>query len=138
MRKYYVYAMAALMICLLPNSPQPTAAMGGVATITGKVFFGQQMGGQSVGPCSDIMVVATAPNKTVKKAATGAKLAAKQCNFTLTGVPAGVPVNLAVVYSDLISKPDDTHPAPAGKWKNPLTLKPNATVTKYLKLDGKP
>ncbi len=141
MKIYFGYTAAALLLCLALNSPQTTSAQRGrTAKITGRIFFGQQMGGQAVGPCSAIMVRAVTANKTVEKAATGPNSGAKggQCTFTLTGVPAGVPIELKAVYSDLISKPEDTYPAPAGNWTNPFTLKPGEKVNKYIKIDGKP
>ena len=111
-----------------------------VATLNAGVIFGSQLG-HLPSPCSDIKIVATPKNgKPIEQAASGPQTGAKDgdCTASLKNVPAGVPVELKAVYSDLPSRPDVSHPLPAGQWTNPLTLQAGSTVMKYIEIDGKP
>ena len=119
---------------------QPKMPTLQTATLNVRVYFGGQMGNLASGPCSEIKIVATPQNgKPIEQAASGPQAGAKggQCTASLKNVPAGVPIVLKAVYSDLPSTPDDSHELPAGKWSNPLTLKAGSTVMKYIKLGGK-
>jgi hypothetical protein len=112
-----------------------------LATLNVRVFFGSQIGSHLPGPCSDIKIMVTPENgQPIVQAASGPQSAAKggQCTASFKNVPAGVPVELKAVYIDIISKPDDSHDLPAGKWTNPLTLQAGSTTMKYLIIQGKP
>lgn len=142
MKRLLWYALPALLLVAAAGSQTAVVSQRTrTATINVRVFFGSQMGGQAAGPCSEIKIVATPQNgKPIVQAAAGPQSGAKggQCTASLKNVPAGVPVELKAVYSDLSSSPDDTHELPAGKWANPITLKPGSTEVKYIKIDGKP
>jgi hypothetical protein len=145
MKRLHFYAMAMLLIGAIVglqqavSSQTPTAPAPG--TINVRVFFGKQLGSIN-GPCSTIKIIAKPKNgNAIVQLASGPKLGAKggQCTGSLKNVPVNVPITLTAEYADsLSSKPDDTYGPPAGKWTNPLTLKPGETVMKYLKIDGKP
>jgi hypothetical protein len=142
MKKLLLYAMPMLLLMAIVGaqttvSPQRIST----ATLNVRVYFGSQMGSQMAGPCSAIKIVATPQNgQPIEQMASGPQVGAKggQCTASLKNVPAGVPIQLKAVFSDLSSNPDDSHELPAGKWSNPLTLKAGSTVMKYIKIDGKP
>lgn len=142
MKKLPLYVIPVLLLMAVVGSQTTVSSQRtSTATLNVRVFFGPQMGSQAAGPCSEIKIVATPENGTpIEKMASGPQSGAKggQCTASLKNVPAGVPVELKAVYSDLPSKPDDTHELPAGKWTNPLTLKAGTTVMKYVMIDGKP
>jgi hypothetical protein len=142
MKKLLLYAISTLFLMSLVGAhtnirSQRTAT----ANLNVRVFFGPQMGSQAAGACAEIKIVATPQSGTpIEQFASGPKVGAKggQCTASLKNLPAGVPIELKAVYSDLPSKPDPTHELPAGKWTNPLTLKAGSTVMKYIMIDGKP
>lgn len=142
MKRLPLYASLTLLLMAVVGAQTIVSSQRGkTATLNVRVYFGTQMGEQAAGPCSEIKIVATPQNgKPIEQAASGPQVGAKggQCTASLKNVPAGVPIVLKAVYSDLPSKPDDTHELPAGKWTNPLTLKAGTTVMKYIKIDGKP
>ena len=142
MKRLPLYAIPVLLLIAVVGSQiNVSSQRTNTATLNVRVYFGPQMGSQAAGPCSEIKIVATPQNGTpIEQAASGPQSGAKggQCTASLKKVPAGVPVELKAVYSDLSSKPDDTHELPAGKWTNPLTLSAGSTVMKYIMIDGKP
>lgn len=131
------FLLLILAIGFTPSvSSQPPTA-----NLNVRVYFGEQMGGQAVGPCSEIMIVVTPQNGTpIKLAASGPVSGAKsgQCLANFKNLPAGIPLTLTAVYSDLPSMPDDSTKPPGGKWTNPITLVANQTVSRNIKLYGKP
>jgi hypothetical protein len=138
--RLFVLPMLLLMV-VIGSQSSVSSQRKRTATLNVRVYFGSQMGGQAAGPCSEIKIVATPQNgQPIEQAASGPQSGAQggQCTASLKNVPAGVPIELKAVYSDLSSNPDDTHELPAGKWTNPLTLKAGSTVVKYIKIDGKP
>jgi hypothetical protein len=142
MNKLPLYAtLSLLLMAVLGAHTTVNSQRTRTATLNVRVYFGSQMGGQAAGPCSEIKIVATPKNgQPIEQAASGPQAGAKggQCTASLKNVPAGVPIELKAVYSDLSSNPDDSHELPAGKWTNPLTLTAGTTVMKYIKIDGKP
>lgn len=99
-----------------------------------RIYFGQQMGGQLSGPCSDIIIRLTGPdNKVFQTQAEGPTSGATsgQCTGSLKKLPHDVPLTLSAVYSDLPSKPE-------GNWTNPITLKNGQVLVRHIKIDGKP
>jgi len=140
--KWSLYtALGLSLVSVIGSVATADAQRMATANISVRVFFGSQMGGVLPGPCSEIKIVATPKNgPSIVKPASGPTSGAKggQCTAELNNLPAGVPIQLKAVYSDLSSQPDDSFELPAGKWKNPLTLKAGTTDVKYIKIDGKP
>jgi hypothetical protein len=143
MKRLHFYAMAMLLLVAIVGTQQAVSSQPAPATATiyVRVFYGQQWGAKQLdGPCSAIRIIATPQNgPPIAKLASGPTSGAKagQCTASLK-VPANVPVVLTAEYAGFYSEPDDSYGPPAGKWTNPLTLKPGETVMKYIKVDGKP
>ena len=142
MKKLPLYVMPILLLAAVAGAHTPVSSQRTrTANLNVRVYFGSQMGGQAAGPCSEIKIVVTPQSgQPIEQAASGPQSGAKggQCTASFKNLPAGVPLELKAVYSDLSSKPDDSHELPAGKWTNPLTLKAGSTAVKYIKIDGKP
>lgn len=142
MKKLHRYAILVLLISLVIAAQETvTSKRQSPGTIRGRIFFGEKMGNQALGPCSDIKVVATTPSgQSVVQTASGPSSGAKdgQCTFTLKNIYPNTPIQLKAVYSDFSSYPEKTYPPPNGQWTNPLTVKPLETVTKFIEIDGKP
>ena len=140
--KWSVYTVLGLSIVpVIGLCATAEAQRMATANLSVRVFFGRQMGGILPGACSEIKIVATPKNgKPIVQTASGPKVGAKggQCTASLKNLPAGVPIELKAVYSDLSSQPEDSYPLPAGKWTNPITLKAGSTEVKYIQIDGKP
>lgn len=139
MKRLYFYAMAMLLIGASFGAEQPVNSHPpqATATINVRVFFGKGLPSQLDSPCSAIKIVATPKNgQPIGQAASGPNSGATggMCTASLKNVPANVPVELKATYYLATSMPDDSYGPPAGKWTNPLTLKPGETVMKYLKL----
>ena len=143
MKKSRFYALPIALIGLVVGAAETahSSYQPPPGTISGRIFFGDQMGNQALGPCSDIKVVAT-PNKgtPISIAASGPAKGATDglCTFTLKNIPPSVPIELKAVYGDFSSYAEKTYPLPQGKWTNPITLKAGEKVTKYIEIDGKP
>ncbi|MDR5639831.1 hypothetical protein RHK62_04055 [Thermosynechococcus sp. HY213] len=135
------FAFSALLVLTGTLAHTVTALALPTATLQGRIFFGDQMGNVAPAACSAIQVVAKPQNlPPIKVFATGPAAGAQdgQCTFKMTNVPAGVPIELSAVYSDLLSYPEKTYPSPAGKWQNPFVLRPAQVHVRYIELDGKP
>lgn len=141
MKKLRFVTLAAFLLFtgLGIQFPAHSAGQTKTATINGRIFFGKGLTNLQI-PCKAIIVTARPKEKApIVQAATGPLMDLKsgECTFSIKNVPPGVPVELKAKFQDYVSSPEDTYPAPAGKWTNPLILKPGQIVTKYVKLSLK-
>ena len=134
MKRFPVYALALLLpgaiLGLKGCNPDPGAA---TAAINVRIYYAIAV--DFVDDCSKIKVVATPKNGApIEQFASGDTKTQGGCTASLKNVPADTPIELKALTSGKHSEPEHLNNPPAGKWKNPITLKPGETDVKYLEL----